>query len=189
MPRRRTLFDTQVLPEGFRTRNDFLAEAEEADLAARFRAMEFQELRMHGVTARRRVIQYGYKYSFETFKMTEGPELPDFLLPIRDRAAAFAGVPSTELSEGLLTEYSKGATIGWHRDVSAFGVVVGISLLTPARFRLRRGTTRAWENAEVRLEPRSVYVLTGPARVEWEHSIPAVEGLRYSITFRTLRKR
>ncbi len=150
--------------------------------------MEFHELRMRGVTARRRVIQYGWKYSFETFKMTEGPPLPDFLVPIRDRAAVVADLPAAELSEGLVTEYAIGATIGWHRDAPGFGVVVGISLLSPARFRFRRGRSGAWENAEARLTPRSIYVLTGPARTEWEHSIPAVDGLRYSITFRTLRR-
>jgi alkylated DNA repair dioxygenase AlkB len=181
----RTLFE--ALPEGFLLAENFLTAVEESALVGRFRSMEFHELRMRGVTARRRVIQYGWKYSFETFRMTEGPPLPDFLVPVRDDAAAFAGLPAEALSEGLLTEYAAGATIGWHRDAPGFDVVVGISLLTPARFRFRRGKTGAWENAEARLAPRSIYVLTGPARTEWEHSIPAVEALRYSITFRTLR--
>ena len=185
----RQLFDVTVIPEGFRLTDAFLTESEEPALTERFRELEFHELRMRGVAARRRVIQYGYKYSFETFKTTEGPPIPEFLLPIRDRAAEFADVPAPELSEALITEYAPAATIGWHRDAAPFGVVVGISLLTSARFRFRRGRTGAWETTEVHLAPRSIYVLRGPARTEWEHSIPAVQSLRYSITFRTLRKK
>lgn len=189
MLRSRALFDAHVLPEGFRLEEHFLTVEEEADLVDRFRAMEFHDVRMRGVTARRRVIQYGWKYSFETFRMTEGPPLPDFLVPIRDRAAAFARITAADLSEALLTEYAPGATIGWHRDAPGFDVVIGISLLTAARFRFRRGRTRAWETAEAQLAPRSIYLLTGPARTEWEHSIPALDTPRYSITFRTLRRR
>jgi DNA oxidative demethylase len=187
--RSRSLFDAAGLPEGFRIQDGFLTESEESSLAERFRSMEFHDVRMRGVTARRRVIQYGYQYSFETFQMTEGPPVPEFLLPIGDRAAAFAEVPAHELSEVLVTEYSPGAAIGWHRDAPGFGIVVGVSLLAPARFRFRRGETGARDNAEARLEPRSIYVLSGPARTEWQHSIPAVGALRYSITFRTIRKR
>jgi alkylated DNA repair dioxygenase AlkB len=185
----RTLFETQSLPEGFRLQEEFLDPSEEADLIARFRAMEFHEVRMRGVAARRRVVQYGYKYSFETLRMTEGPSLPEFLVAIRDRAATFAGLASGDLSEALVTEYAPGAPIGWHRDAPGFGVVVGISLSAAARFRFRRGKVGAWQTTEVRLAPRSIYVLTGPARTEWQHCIPPVDDLRYSVTFRTLRKK
>lgn len=181
------LFDA-TLPQGLRHQDDFLHPAEESALLARMAALEFHEVRMRGVAARRRVVQYGWKYSFETFKMTEGPPLPDFLVPIRDRAAACAELPAAHLSEALLTEYSPGATIGWHRDAPGFGVVVGISLGAPCRFRFRRGRTGAWETFELPLAPRSIYVLEGEARSQWQHSIPAVKALRYSITFRTLRR-
>ncbi len=183
-----SLFDMATMPEGLRHAEEFLDPVEEAALIARFRALEFHEVRMRGVAARRRVVQYGWKYSFETFRMTEGPRIPDDLEPIRNRAAATAGIPPAELSEALVTEYSPGATIGWHRDAPGFDVVVGISLLSSCRFRFRRGRTRAWETAELVLQPRSLYVLAGPARTEWQHSIPAVTDLRYSITFRTMRK-
>jgi alkylated DNA repair dioxygenase AlkB len=183
------LFDDDVAaPRGLRHSDEFLSMAEESALLARFSSLDFHEVRMRGVTARRRVVQYGWKYSFETFKMTEGPALPDYLLPIRNRAATFAGLPPAQLSEALLTEYSPGATIGWHRDAPGFGVVVGISLGTACRFRFRRGETGNWETFELPLEPRSIYVLEGEARSNWQHSIPAVKSLRYSITFRTLRR-
>jgi alkylated DNA repair protein (DNA oxidative demethylase) len=41
---------------------------------------------------------------------------------------------------------------------------------------------------ELTLEPRSGYVLAGEARRSWQHSIPPAKELRYSITFRTLRR-
>ena len=183
------LFAEEPVPEGFRNADEFLSSLEEQELAERFRAMEFREMRMRGVAARRRIIDYGWKYSFESFRTTEGPPLPDFLEPVRDRAAAFAGVGPSALAEALLTEYSPGASIGWHRDAPPFGIVIGISLLAPCRFRFRRGRTGAWETTERIVKPRSIYVLTGPARSEWQHSIPAMKELRYSITFRTMRER
>jgi alkylated DNA repair dioxygenase AlkB len=183
------LFDTVMFPDGLRHQDGFLAVDEEALLLERFHGLEFHEVRMRGVVARRRVVQYGWKYSFESFRMTEGPELPDYLLPIRDRAADFAGVSADELSEALVTEYPPGAPIGWHRDAPGFGVVVGISLASSCRLRFRRGRVGAWVTAELELRPRSIYVLAGAARSEWEHSIPAVRELRYSLTFRTLRNK
>jgi alkylated DNA repair dioxygenase AlkB len=182
-----TLFEVAKLPDGFRYQDDFVSAREERDLLNTIGALEFHDVRMRGVAARRRVVQYGWKYSFESFRMTEGPPLPDFLLPIRDRAERFADLSAGELSEGLITEYTPGAAIGWHRDAPGFGVVVGISLMSECRFRFRRGATGSWETTELRMLPRAIYVLTGAARSEWQHSIPAVAALRYSITFRTMK--
>jgi alkylated DNA repair dioxygenase AlkB len=175
------------LPEGFVYQPDFLTAGEEGALLDEIRALEFHEVRMHGVVARRRVIQYGWKYAFDGARLSEGPPLPGFLLPVRARAAELASVPADALSEALLTEYRPGAPIGWHRDAPGFGIVVGISLLSACRFRFRRGPERGSERGTLTLEPGSAYVLSGPARTEWQHSIPEVNALRYSITFRTLR--
>ena len=175
--------------EGLRFRDNFITPDEELDLLDRIRSLDFLQMKMRGVVARRRVIHYGVNYSFETFKASEGPPIPEFLLPLRERAAAFASVRSDDLAEALLTEYAPGAPIGWHRDAHPFDIVVGVSLLSACRFRFRRGKVRAWETVDIPLPPRSAYVLTGPARTEWEHSIPPVKELRYSITFRTLRKK
>jgi alkylated DNA repair dioxygenase AlkB len=173
--------------EGFRLEPEFITIDEELDLLERIRSLEFHEMRMRGVAAKRRVIHYGVSYSFETFKATPGPPVPEFLFPLRQRGASFGGVTASALAEALITEYSVGAAIGWHRDAYPFDVVIGVSLLSACRFRFRRGKVRAWETAELPLPPRSAYVLTGPARTEWEHSIPPVKELRYSVTFRTLR--
>src|SRR5205085_2830714 len=108
-----------------------------------------------------------------------------FLLPLRGRAAAFAGLDPDELADALVTEYSPGAAIGWHRDRPIFGDVIGISLGAPCRFRLRRKLGDRWERASLVLRPRSAYLLRGPVRHEWQHSIPPVEALRYSVTFRS----
>jgi len=189
VPHQGSLIESGPEMEGFLYREEFITREEETGLLNRIRSLDFHQMTMRGVVARRRVIHYGVKYSFETFKATEGPPIPGFLLPLRERAAAFAGVSPEDLAEALLTEYSPGAPIGWHRDAHAFGIVIGISLLSACRFRFRRGKVRAWETADVPLPPRSAYVLTGPARTEWEHSIPPVKELRYSITYRTLKKR
>jgi alkylated DNA repair dioxygenase AlkB len=116
-------------------------------------------------------------------------DIPPFLLTLRERAATFAGLAPPDLQQVLLTEYAPGAGIGWHRDRPVFAEVVGLSLLSRCVFRLRRKTGATWERTSLTLEPRSAYLLQGPSRTEWEHSIPAVEALRYSITFRSFKPR
>jgi len=175
-------------PEGFRYEPDLITIAEEAAVLDEIRRLEFHAVEMHGVVARRRVIQYGWKYGFDRSRLAPGPDIPVFLLPCRDRAAAFAQVEPESLSEALLTEYRAGAPIGWHRDAPGFELIVGISLMSACRFRFRRGPERGSERVTVTLEPRSAYILSGPARSDWQHSIPEVNDLRYSITFRTLRR-
>jgi DNA oxidative demethylase len=184
--RKPQLFASQNLPDGLVYEESFLSPAEERTLLEHIRALEFQEVRMHGVAAKRRVVQYGWQYSFDSSGVVEGEAIPDFLLPVRDQAAALADVAPNELSEALITEYPPDATMGWHGDAPGFGIVVGISLLSTCRFRFRRGRTGAWQTEELLLPPRSAYVLRGPARSEWQHSIPAVKEPRYSITFRTI---
>jgi alkylated DNA repair protein (DNA oxidative demethylase) len=188
MARQASLLDSGPAIAGLQFREELITPDEESALLDRIRSLEFHEMTMRGVVAKRRVIHYGVNYSFETFKATPGPTIPDFLLPLRQRCAAFAMVAAHDLEEALITEYSPGAAIGWHRDAHPFDIVIGVSLLSRCRFRFRRGKVRAWETAELPLPPRSGYVLTGPARTEWEHSIPPVKELRYSITFRTMRK-
>ncbi len=143
---------------------------------------------MHGVASKRRVAQFGWRYSFESFQLTPAASVPDRFATVRERTAALAGVSPEDFSEVLLTEYPPGAGIGWHRDAPHFGIVAGVSLGAPCRMRFRRGKTGAWETVAVELPPRSVYLLTGSVRKDWQHSIPAVKQQRWSITFRTLRR-
>ncbi len=177
------------LPEGFVYRPEFLSQEEERALLDRIRSLAFGEVRMHGVVAKRRVIHFGWLYGYESFRLMPGPPMPDFLMPLRDRCAGAAAVAGDDLAEALITEYRPGAVIGWHRDAPPFGIVVAVSLAGTCRFRFRRGETGSRETAEAEVAPRSLYIVDGPARREWQHSISPTKELRYSITFRTLRRK
>jgi alkylated DNA repair dioxygenase AlkB len=171
-------------PAGLAYRAHLIDAAFEAELLARVRELPFAEFRFHGYVGKRRVVSFGWRYDFDTESVAPGPAIPPFLLGLREVAAQFAQVPAASLEQALVIEYQGGAAIGWHRDKAVFGDVIGVSLLSPCRFRLRRKTGTRWERYAFTAEPRSAYLLRGPARTEWEHSIPAIEGLRYSITFR-----
>jgi len=145
---------------------------------------------MHGILAKRAAKHYGLDYDYERRGVVEEAEpIPAWLEPARERAAELAGVRPEELVEALVQRYAEGAQIGWHRDAPAFDVVVGVSLGAPARMRFRRGPSGERETWELELAPRSGYVLAGEARTKWQHHLPPTKTLRYSITFRTLRKR
>ena len=178
-----------ALPDGFAYCPELISRAEEAELVAQFAELPFREFEFHGYLGKRRTVSYGLHYDFTDMKVRETEPIPDFLLALRDRAAAFAGVGPAALAHALVTEYRDGAPIGWHRDRPVFGDVIGVSLLSPCRFRFRRKRGGGWQRTAVTLEPRSAYLLRGPARSEWEHSIPPAEELRYSVTFRTVRAR
>jgi alkylated DNA repair dioxygenase AlkB len=174
---------------GFLYYPDVLSAPEEAELSGHVRDITFSAVEMRGQVARRRTAHFGWIYGYESWRITPGPPLPDFLLPLRERVAPLASVEPAALAEVLVTEYPDGATIGWHRDAPQFGVVIGVSLLSACRMRFQRGRGAERQTRAVTLEPRSAYVLTGEARQHWQHSIPALRAPRYSVTFRTLRTR
>jgi alkylated DNA repair dioxygenase AlkB len=178
--------ETPPLPQGFAYQAELISPPEEQELIERISGLPLKEFEFHGFTARRRTISFGWHYDFARSRLDRAEEIPAWLSSLREAAAAFAGLEPSQLPHVLILEYSAGATIGWHRDRASFGDVIGVSLLSPCRFRLRRKAGSRWERAALTLVPRSVYLLRGPARTEWEHSIPAVDELRYSITFRTL---
>jgi len=175
------------MPAGFRYAPDLIDAAEEARLIAAFADLPFKEFEFHGFLGKRRVVSFGLRYDFNGGGLQEAAPIPPFLLPVRERAAAFAGLAPDRLQHVLLTEYRPGAAIGWHRDRQNFGDVIGVSLVSPCTFRMRHKRGGGWERAAMRLAPRSVYLMRGQSRDEWEHSIPAVAELRYSVTFRALR--
>jgi alkylated DNA repair dioxygenase AlkB len=176
------------LPEGFRYRPELVGAAAERELIRQIRELPFRDFEFHGYVGKRRVVSFGWQYDFEARLLRRVDDIPAFLLPVRALAAGFAGLPPESLQHVLVTEYGPGAAIGWHRDKAVFGEIVGISLLAACTFRLRRAVGDGWERVKLEAAPRSAYLLSGPARSEWEHSIPPVSSLRYSLTFRNLRE-
>jgi alkylated DNA repair dioxygenase AlkB len=177
-----------TLPEGFKYQSDIIAPAEEQQLLEHIRELPLKEFEFQGFVGKRRTISFGWRYDFNERALRSAEPIPPFLLRLREAAAGFAGLAEDQLQQALVIEYDAGASIGWHRDKAVFGDVVGISLLSPCRFRFRRKAGTRWERASLTAEPRSAYLLRGPSRSEWEHSIPAVDALRYSVTFRNLRQ-
>ena len=185
-----SLFDPEPdLPDGFRYRPDLIDESEEGALVAEIERLPFKAFEFHGFEGKRRVVSFGWRYDFNLGKVEEAAALPEVFHPVREKAARFAGLDAPAFEQLLVTEYQPGAAIGWHKDRSIFADVIGVSLLASCTFRFRRKAGAGWARASLRVEPRSVYLLRGVARSDWEHSIPGVESLRYSLTFRSLRGR
>ena len=178
---------SQALPAGLRYAADVIDAQSEAALIGQISALPLREFEFHGYTGKRRVVSFGWSYDFATAELSEAEAIPEFLLPLRELAASFAGLAASDLQQALVSEYRPGAGIGWHRDKAVFGQTIGVSLLSPCVFRLRRKQGEKWRRASFITAPRSLYLLAGEARAAWEHSIPAVDALRYSITFRSLR--
>lgn len=178
--------DPALTPDGLRYEPDFISPGEETALLARMDGLVFAPFEFQGFLGRRAVIYFGWRYDFSAGRLDRADPIPPFLLSLRDRAARFAELDPAEFGHVLINKYEPGAPIGWHRDRPQFADVVGISLGSPARFRLRKRAGGGWERKTLMIEPRSIYLLRGPARSDWEHSIPPAPSLRYSITFRSL---
>ena len=178
----------RAYPAGFKYTPDLISADEERALLVHIRELSFREFEFHGYLGKRRIVSYGWRYDYTERRVRESAPLPVFLLPLRERAAAFAGMRADKLQQALVTEYDVGAPIGWHRDKPEFGEIIGISLLSACTFRLRRKAGERWERFSIVAEPRSAYLMSGAARTEWEHSIPPVSTLRYSVTFRNFRE-
>jgi len=175
-------------PAGFRYQPELIGPDEEAQIVARLETLSFEPFDFHGYLANRRVVGFGLRYDYGSRDVVEAPPMPDWLIRLRDKAAAFAGLSGEALVQVLINEYRPGAGVGWHRDKPHFGEIVAVSLLGRCHLRLRRKDGEGWERWTTVVESRSVYHLAGPARREWEHSVPPVDEHRYSVTFRTLAK-
>jgi len=185
-----TLFpvDGEVFAQGYVYQAEFLSREEEAGLLTAIQQLPLTEAEYKEYRAKRRIMSYGGRYDFNSNELRAGEPIPPFLLPLRARAAAWAGRPAEEFTHALIAEYSPGTQLGWHRDVPNFERVIGVSLNSAARMRFRPYPPKPRERSiALELEPRSVYRLEGAARWDWQHSVPPVPALRYSITFRSLR--
>jgi len=175
-------------PEGFVYRADLLTSLEEEALARELAALPFRPFEFHGYQANRRVVGFGWRYDYQSRAIAEAEPTPSFVEALRMKAAQAFDRRPADFQQVLVNDYPPGAGIGWHRDKAHFGEVVGVSLLAPCPFRFRREAGAAWERATIDLAPRSAYLLSGPSRTVWEHSIAPLDRHRISITFRTLAK-
>jgi alkylated DNA repair dioxygenase AlkB len=178
-----------TLPDGFRYQPDVLTVEQEWQLLQQIATLPFKAFEFRGFEGKRRTVSYGWRYDFNQQTLQQADPVADFLLPVREIAGRFAGLEPDALEQVTVIEYSPGSAIGWHKDRPMFGDVLGVSLESATRFRFRRKSGKSWERAAQLVEPRSIYLLRGPARDEWEHSIPPVDILRYAITMRTFRGR
>jgi alkylated DNA repair dioxygenase AlkB len=189
-----SLFDVSTkVPDGFIYHQDFISEAEEHELVQEIQKLHLTPFKYYQFVGKRRTASFGWQYEFESSEITTAPDTPAFLLPVRTRAGNFFNIDPSSLVQTSVIEYSTGSPIGWHRDIPHFGVVVGISLGAACRMRFRKysrvrsKSSNRDEILAIELQPRSIYLMSGPSRESWQHSIPPVKELRYSIMMRTLR--
>ena len=174
------------LPEGFCYRPNVLSGDEEDGLARELADLPFKPFDFHGYLANRQVVSFGYRYDYDRRAVVGASPFPSFLVSLRNKVAAIFDRPAEAFRQVLINEYRPGAGIGWHPDKTQFDEVVGVSLLAPCVLRFRRKAAETWDRVSLAVEPCSAYLLSGAARTVWEHSIPALNQLRYSITLRTL---
>jgi alkylated DNA repair dioxygenase AlkB len=180
-----------ALPRGLSYREDFVSVEEESELLARIRELPLREAQYRQFTARRRTVNYGSSYDFTHLRANPAPPIPDFLWPLRTRAAEWVGVQPEDFAQALIAEYQPGTPLGWHRDVPDYEIVTGISLAGAARIRFRPYPWKPEKKRDVfalEVAPRSAYILRDEARWGWQHHVPPTKVLRYSITFRTRRE-
>jgi alkylated DNA repair dioxygenase AlkB len=181
------LFAAKTLPEGVFYGADRIDASYEQILLGEIEKLPFKAFEFHGFFGNRRVVSFGWRYDYAGRALKPSDPMPDFLLPLRSLAAGFAERPAERFQQALITEYAPGAGIGWHRDKPMFEDVVAFSLAAPCTLRFRHKDGAGWTRRSPRVASRSAYLLRGPERFDWEHSIPAVTALRYSITLRTFR--
>jgi len=177
-----------ALPEGMRYEAGFLGAAEEAHWIAFAQSLSLEAMNYKGYTARRRVASFGGSYDFDVNRLRPAEPIPAELDPLRERVAAWSGIDASRFAQVLVAEYAEGTPLGWHRDVPDFEDVVGVSLAAEAEMRFRPWPPREPRRSgllKLVIEPRSIYLLRGPSRWAWQHSVSRTRALRYSITFRT----
>jgi len=182
------LFDQVPAIPGLRRVAEAISPAEEAEIARRIDAAPLKPFQFGQWRGKRLTTSYGSAYDFQRGKLADAPPLPQWLAELRGRLAPLVGLEAGAFQQALLIRYDPGAGIGWHRDRPQFGDVIGLSLGAPARLRLRRKVADGFERRAIDLPRRSLYRLSGEVRQDWEHSIAPMEVLRYSVTFRTLRR-
>jgi alkylated DNA repair dioxygenase AlkB len=180
--------EAEAGPAGLRHTDNFIDAATEQELIARIAALPLQRFQFGAFEGNRRVAWFGYQYDYSQQRLTAAEPIPDWAAPIARQAEAWAGLGEGSVRQVLCTQYDEGVGIGWHRDKPHFDKVLGLSLGSSCKFRFRRRHGDKWQRYTLEALPRSLYLMDGEARSQWEHSIPPVEAPRYSITFRTMKR-
>jgi alkylated DNA repair dioxygenase AlkB len=175
-------------PQGLSYRQEFISARLEQELVARVAELPLKPFQFGAFEGKRRVASFGFRYDYSLQRLREAEPIPPWLRDVIAEVEAFGGAP-TRIGQVLCTEYAEGVGIGWHRDKPHYDRVFGLSLGSVCKFRFRRKTAGGWERLTLEAAPRSIYLMDGPARQEWEHSIPPVDAPRTSITFRTMAER
>src|SRR4051794_36095113 len=89
---------TPRLPDGMRLETDFLSAADELWLLVRIGELPFTNAEYLQYTARRRTVSYGGKYDFTHQQLNEAPPIPEWLRPLKVRAARWAGVSAEQVA-------------------------------------------------------------------------------------------
>jgi alkylated DNA repair dioxygenase AlkB len=180
------LFEKSFLePDGLRYAGEFVSPAIEDKLILGIQSLPLQPFQFGQFEGKRRVASFGFRYDYALRQLQRAEPIPAWLEEIIGEVETFGG-PATRIRQVLCTEYDVGVGIGWHRDKPHFDRIFGLSLGSPCKFRFRKSVGKSWDRFTLDAEPRSLYMMSGASRQAWEHSIPAVEAPRYSITFRTM---
>lgn len=187
-----TLFPVEpVFPPGFVYQPDFISLQEEEELIRLITSsIQLHTFQFQGYEAKRKVASFGYDWSFEKRNLSKGKDIPEAFQGIIKKVSDYLSLPVSTFAELLVTEYPEGSVINWHRDAPPFDLIVGLSLLSDCTFRFRPHDKSKQDRKSViafPVERRSMYIIKGPSRTDWQHSIDPVKSIRYSITLRTLR--
>jgi alkylated DNA repair dioxygenase AlkB len=180
--------NSAVEPDGLRYVGEFVPPEMERELIGRISGLPLRPFQFGQYEGKRRVAWFGFEYDYTLRRLRDADPIPDWLSPVIEQVEAFGGA-ATRIGQVLCTEYDVGVGIGWHRDKPHFDRVFGLSLVSACKFRFRRPYGEKWQRFTLDAQPRSLYEMSGAARHVWEHSIPAVEARRCSITFRTMVER
>ena len=146
----------------------------------------------------RRVIQYGYTYSYDRTGVTKLDEnipkiFSKLVKPNRVNNAIGTDLIKSEFEQLIINEYIAGQGIAAHTDhIKYFGsIIICISLGSDIDINFTRISDK--KSITVRVKKRSLYVMSGDARYKWMHEIIKRKkdggdkrSLRYSLTYRTI---
>jgi alkylated DNA repair dioxygenase AlkB len=177
--------DQKAGPEGLRHADNFVSTGIEQSLIREIASLPLTPFQFGQYEGKRRIASFGFSYDYTLRRLTEAAPIPDWLGDVVRTVEVFGG-PATQIQQVLCTEYGVGVGIGWHRDKPHFDRVFGLSLGSDCKLRFRRQASSKWERFALEARARSIYMMSGPSRTEWEHSISAVAEKRYSVTFRTM---